>query len=43
MQGVCTPPAVAIKELEALARTLDEAADLWSGGWASKDRRLLSS
>jgi hypothetical protein len=27
MQGVCTPPAVAIKELEALARTLDEAAD----------------
>ena len=27
MQGMCTPPAVAIKELEALARTLDEAAD----------------
>ena len=29
MQGVCTPPAVAIKELEALARTLDEAASEW--------------
>jgi transcriptional regulator with XRE-family HTH domain len=27
MQGVCTPPAVAIEELEALARTLDEDAD----------------
>jgi hypothetical protein len=27
MEGACTPPAVAIKELEMLAHTLDEAAD----------------
>ena len=27
MQGVCTPPAVAIKELEALARTLEHEGD----------------
>ena len=27
MEGACTPPAVAIKELEMLARTLDEDSD----------------
>jgi transcriptional regulator with XRE-family HTH domain len=27
MEGVCTPPAVAIEQLEALAHTLDEDAD----------------
>jgi transcriptional regulator with XRE-family HTH domain len=27
MEGACTPPAVAIKELEMLAHTLDEDAD----------------
>jgi DNA-binding transcriptional regulator YiaG len=43
MQGVCTPPAVAIKELEMLAHTLDETRILWSGRWASKDRGLQSS
>ena len=37
MQGVCTPPAVAIKELEVLARTLDEAADSVVRGMGEHD------
>jgi hypothetical protein len=42
--GVCTPPAVAIKELEMLAHTLDEDANFvvramgeqGSGNWRSR-------
>ncbi len=43
MQGVCTPPAVAIEQLEALAHTLDEDADFVVRAMGEQDRGLQSS
>jgi transcriptional regulator with XRE-family HTH domain len=44
MQGICVPPPVAIEQLEALARTLDEDADFvvrTMGEQGSEDPVLL--
>jgi hypothetical protein len=43
MEGVCKPPAAAIKELDAIARTLDEDADFVVRAMGEQGSGLLSS